>query len=596
MVVSSYDKAGSYRPISISSYIGKLFERVLARRLGSYLHSIGLIDSNQEGFSKGRNTVRYLHRLTTGIKGDIMKKLTVLCLFIDFEMAFDSVWKKGLIVKLWKVGVHGCYLDTIDSFLFGRTVSLLINGLTGPERHCLEYGLPQGSVLSPILFKFYVFDIESLCVTYEQIKVFKFADDGTVKVTGRDLEECLFFLDIAMSSIGQWTSQWRMVINCNINKTEIICFKCSDPTAVPQSFTLSGNTIHLTDASKVLGITIDSKLNFRQHSHEVYNKLLYRWICISKCCNRNWGMNQKVLVRLAKTLMFSSLFYGSLVWQNNANMLDLNKLWYRVAKSAVGAVFNVQNSVLEVILGTPPLEILNRVITVKHYLKVLSSVDGEIHRDFIYNELIAGNTVVTSHMRDVLKFLRWKSACYINRPPIPNEVSELFKLPKKLCHYSKAIMNQFTEHIWQESINNKLQLEGWPFIPKVSVNTLPIPLNTSREVEVLIMSLLYKNNLLNSFLYGLNRNYSHSPLCACGLEEQTTIHLLTNCYYTEETVRDNAIFQLNFGNDNLNLDELGTVAALNCSRDPSFVQLCKEVVENNNLNLRTSISLSSTDT
>ena len=96
--------------------------------------------------------------------------------------------------------------------------------------------------------------------------------------------------------------------------------------------------------------------------------------------------------------------------------------------------------------------------------------------------------------------------------------------------------------------------------------------------------------------YGLNRNYSHSPLCACGLEEQTTIHLLTNCYYTEETVRDNAIFQLNLGNDNLNLDELGTVAALNCSRDPSFVQLCKEVVENDNLNLRTSISLSSTDT
>ena len=132
----------------------------MANRLELYLCSIGLIDPNQEGFSKGRNTVRYLHRLTAGIKGDISRKLTVLCLFIDFEKAFDSVWKKGLIVKLWRCGVHGCYLQTIDSFLMSRCVSLLLNGYVGPLRKCLDFGLPQGSVLSPILFKFYLHDME----------------------------------------------------------------------------------------------------------------------------------------------------------------------------------------------------------------------------------------------------------------------------------------------------------------------------------------------------------------------------------------------------------------------------------------------------
>lgn len=151
----TYAKAGSYRPISISPYLGKLMERILAKRLESYLIKVGILDENQGGFSKGRNTVRYLHRLTAGIKGDINKKLTVLCLFIDFEKAFDSVWKKGIIVKLWKVGVHGCYLQTIDNFLFERTVRLLINGFIGPSRRCLDYGLPQGSVLSPLLFKFF---------------------------------------------------------------------------------------------------------------------------------------------------------------------------------------------------------------------------------------------------------------------------------------------------------------------------------------------------------------------------------------------------------------------------------------------------------
>ena len=90
---SSYSKAGAFRPISISSYIGKLLERILAQQLEIYLKKVGIIDVNQEGFSKGKNTIRYLNRLTTDIKGDIMKKLTVLCPFIDFEKAFDSVWK-----------------------------------------------------------------------------------------------------------------------------------------------------------------------------------------------------------------------------------------------------------------------------------------------------------------------------------------------------------------------------------------------------------------------------------------------------------------------------------------------------------------------
>ena len=207
----SYSKAGAYIPISISPYIGKLSN-------GSWLYvlvdSSTTLDSwNQEGFSAGRNTVRYLHRLTAGIKGDIQKRLTVLCLFIDFEKAFDSVWKKGLITKLWKAGVHGCFLQLINDFLFNRTVCLLINGFIGPFRQCLQYGLPQGSVLSPIPFKFYVFDIESVCQLYQQITFFKFADDGTAKVVGKDLVEYLFYLSLVFDSINDWTSHWRMVIN-----------------------------------------------------------------------------------------------------------------------------------------------------------------------------------------------------------------------------------------------------------------------------------------------------------------------------------------------------------------------------------------------
>ena len=90
------------------------------------------------------------------------------------------------------------------------------------------------------------------------------------------------------------------------------------------------------------------------------------------------------------------------------------------------------------------------------------------------------------------------------------------------------MIQQFTELLWQESIQNLLMTEGWSEIPRVSCNPLPIPHGVSREVEVLVMSLMYKNNLLNSFLFRVDRAVS-SPLCICGSEEQTALHLLSSC-------------------------------------------------------------------
>ena len=529
-----------------------------------------------------------------------MKKLTVLCLFIDFEKAFDSVWKKGLIVKLWKTGVHGCYLSTIDSFLFGRTVSLLLNGFIGPVRACLDYGLPQGSVLSPVLFKFFVFDIEVLCMLYEQIEVFKFADDGTIKVTGKDLEECLFYMNLALSAIGDWTTQWRMVINCEVNKTEVICFNCKDISEVPKTFQLCGNVIYLTDSSKVLGITVDKQLSFKLHSQAVYNKLIYRWVCMSRYTNRNWGMNQKVLVRLAKTVMFPALFYGSIIWQTTSNMTELNRLWYKVSKSAVGAVFNVQNSILEVILGIPPLSVTNRILTVKHYLKVLSSTEYDFHLEFIAEQIAEGNSTIIVHLKDVMKFLSWKVALYPASFGLEDalvishkDASLLCKLSKKACLYTKGLMKQFTEFIWQESLCNQLQVEGWSDIPKVSTTPLSFPLFTGRESEVLIMSFFYKNNLLNPFLFSLDRTRWKTPLCSCAQGDQTSVHLLTSCDFIEERLKDQASHLLQIGNCVENIDELppANIAMVNCSRDPSFIRICKEIVENDRVNLRKKISL-----
>ena len=221
--------------------------------------------------------------------------MCILCLFIDFEKAFDSTWKKGLITKLWHVGIHGLYLRLIDSFLFSRTVSLLFNGHTGFARLCLEYVLPQGSALSPVLFRFYIHDLGESFVNKQFTDFYKFADDGTAKVSGVTLQYSVSTMQSVLDGIHKWTKKWRMVINCQKNKTEIICFN-SPECKPPQSFKLGEDEIHTVTSSKVLGVILDKDLNYEEHSKSVHKNLLYKWISTCKYSNRNWGFNQKVLV------------------------------------------------------------------------------------------------------------------------------------------------------------------------------------------------------------------------------------------------------------------------------------------------------------
>ena len=120
----TYASPGSYRPISITSYIGKLLEKILVNRIHKHQLIEMLYDEDQEGFFQLRNTIRYLNRLNLGIKQDIAKNYTSIGLFIDLEKAFDSVWKQGLIVKLYNIGITGNMLKIINTFLINKKISL----------------------------------------------------------------------------------------------------------------------------------------------------------------------------------------------------------------------------------------------------------------------------------------------------------------------------------------------------------------------------------------------------------------------------------------------------------------------------------------
>ena len=135
-----------------------------------------------------------------------------------------------------------------------------MKGVWGPNQTCGEHRLPQGSVISPILLKFFLHNLEENFEDRKDIAVYKFADDGTVEVSGNKMEEAMSEMQIVMEDIDIWTKRWRMVINCQEEKTELIHFSPAAKQQPLNPIPLGSNSVQFTSATKVLGVCIDDKL------------------------------------------------------------------------------------------------------------------------------------------------------------------------------------------------------------------------------------------------------------------------------------------------------------------------------------------------
>ena len=590
-----YSKPGSYRPICITSYIGKRLEDILAKRIEAWLLRFEKDDKDQEGFSKKKNTIRYLSRLHHGIESDIENNLTVLCLFIDFEKAFDSVWKQGLIVKLHHLGIRGNILKLINNFLCSRKVKLNVNGNKGMDRQGAEYGLPQGSVLSPVLFKIFLMDFLSELENQNGISILKFADDGTVKISAKTSSNCVDKLNFVLQCLQKWTEKWRMKVNCDKNKTEVICFHTSenDKDLIPITFNLGNKQICRVSTTKVLGLTIDEDLTYHQHCTNVLKSIQATWADLCKYSNRHWGFKLDVMLYLVQTLILSKISYASHIFATMNNMQKINSFWYHILKSITGAVLNPRHNVTEVILGVPPLLIQTKINSIKHFLKLnLQPLSRDRYREFLtstFDESTKSPTSIYTRLKEVFEFLTWKLIKYPSHFSVDDThivknqlLGHFFKLNEKACTYNKPMINSYIEKVlWKSSLTNQYQLEGYPNSPSPSCNSIVIPKNTSRKTEVRLLSIFYKNNIFQSSLYRIGK--ATSPMCTqCGIEEETADHLLFFCSSVPENLRQGSLQSyakaINCDVEDINTSDIET-GFLNASRDPAFISSCIDILK-----------------
>ena len=205
----------NYCPISLLPVFGKMFERVIYNSLFNYFQSNRLFTPSQSGFLPGGSCIAQLlsiiHEIQTAF--DENPTVDVRGVFLDISKAFDKVWHDGIIFKLKSYGVEGKLLLLLKNYLENREQRVVLNGQTSEWRKIMS-GVPQGSVLGPLLFLIYINDlpdvINSLC------KIF--ADDKSLFSKVYDIHNSASKLNDDFEKISYWAYQWKMQFNPDPHK------------------------------------------------------------------------------------------------------------------------------------------------------------------------------------------------------------------------------------------------------------------------------------------------------------------------------------------------------------------------------------------
>ena len=295
----------NYRPISLLPWLSKVTEKCMKTRLLDYLYHYKIINPFQFGFQLGISTQDAVMHITEKLYANLNNKLSSIGIFIDFSKCFDTINIPILLRKIESYGIRGVPLQLITCYLTGRSQIVKI-GKSFSDSKATEIGVPQGSVLAPILFLLYVNEIPNI---FADFNACLFADDTTFLVSDHDTQSLFNTCEIGLGKFADWCSANRLSLN--VSKTNYMLFSnLSLPSNLPL-LSINNTSIERASSVRFLGVELDDKLKFQIHINNISCKISKIAGILSKLA---YFVPQEVLITLYHSLIEPYLNYCPLIF------------------------------------------------------------------------------------------------------------------------------------------------------------------------------------------------------------------------------------------------------------------------------------------
>lgn len=319
-LVSAIPKAGkntniisSWRPISQLCCISKVFEKIIAKRLGKIIRGLPILQ-NQFGFLPGHSTEHALAKIQNEINNGLNKKQVTSILALDLKAAFDVIWQNGLIFKMIKLEINPFLIKMIQSFLANRSFSIRLNGFISKIFE-MDSGTPQGSVISPTLFNIYMYDIP----LHNHIKLTQFADDTTLHYTNRKSAVAQKHFNTYLPRLSEYFENWKLILS--EQKTEFINIMglVRDTNARlrkncrKMKIQINGTQIKHSNNIRLLGVQFQTNNRFTKNIKIIIGRARKARAKLNQIL-RNGTIDQKIKTNIYKIYIRPILMYAAPIW------------------------------------------------------------------------------------------------------------------------------------------------------------------------------------------------------------------------------------------------------------------------------------------